>query len=213
VSVKHCRDLRDFAAQVSQDTKAREARVRTAVRKTARETRNYVARETIPVAFGELREALYVQDAVNGSAVVCDAPHAAAVENGSRPHTPPIEPLSAWVTLRGVQGLTKRGTVKSNRTRNGRVVDWRRAAAKRIATELANRMGGRTSQWRAQAASHLAQGNRAAMAADPDVVAVARAIQMAITKRGTKPQPYMQPAIPEAARYLDEFVTAALPDK
>src|ERR1700723_2746681 len=62
----------------------------------------------IPVAFAELRGPLHVDatEALEGHVrIVLDAPHACAVEEGSRPHTPPLEPLIAWVKLRGMQGI------------------------------------------------------------------------------------------------------------
>lgn len=223
MSTQHFTDLRAFERAFKRDTRAREGRVRNAVRKTARQTRNYVVRE-VPRAFAELAESLHVVDGAAGNSdVVADAPHAAAVENGSRPHTPPLAPLIAWVALRGVQGLSEYGRVKKNRTGYGVVKDPRREAARVVATSLANRLGrgkrhvygaiGRTGQWRQRAASHLAKGNHAALADDPATVAVARAIQMAIKKRGTKPHHYMLSAVPQAQAFLDGFVTAALPDR
>lgn len=44
-----------------------------------------------------------------GYRIVCDAPYALAVERGSRPHWPPIEPIIAWVTLKGFTGISAAG--------------------------------------------------------------------------------------------------------
>lgn len=51
----------------------------------------------VPFAFGELHGSVHVE----GRSVVADAPHAAAVEVGSMPHMPPVEPLVAWASMRG----------------------------------------------------------------------------------------------------------------
>lgn len=61
-------------------------------------------RKRVPVAFGELRDSVH-SDLSNGIKTVADAPHAAAVEVGSAPHTPDIAALIEWVKLRGYQGI------------------------------------------------------------------------------------------------------------
>jgi hypothetical protein len=55
----------------------------------------------IPVAFGELRDSVHPTDKTDGATITIDAPHAAPVEIGSRPHTPPLAPLVEWMRLRG----------------------------------------------------------------------------------------------------------------
>lgn len=228
MSTKSFTSLRDFARAFTRDTKAREGRVRNAVRKTARQTRNYVARTTIPRAFGELADSLHVVDGAKGNSdVTCDAPHAAAVENGSRPHTPPLAPLIAWVTLRGLQGLTSGGRVKAlyRTSRSGNPPKntdqaWRRQAARTIAVSLQNRLGRKgAAQWHATASAvksgsaSYAHGAQGLGGVDPDTLAVARAIQQAIKRRGTKPHHYMGAAVPTAEDYLHRFVAEALPDR
>lgn len=194
MTVKTFTNLRDAARAIERDARARDRRVRVdAVRKTARATRNYVYRE-IPRAFGELADSLFVQDAVNGAAVIADAPHAEAVEKGSRPHPPPLEPLIAWVKLRGMQGLTRAGKVIKNRTRYGVIRDPRKEAARTIATALSQRSRG---------------GSTPVDAAEQ----VARAIQQKIATAGTRPQRFMAQSIPQALSYLDQFVNEALPDR
>jgi hypothetical protein len=47
---------------------------------------------------GTLKSSVHVEALPNGSPrIVIDAPHAAQVELGSRPHTPPLAPLVEWV--------------------------------------------------------------------------------------------------------------------
>lgn len=58
-------------------------------------------RERAPKATGFLRESIRAV----GLRVVCDAPYAAAVEFGSRPHWPPIAPIIAWVEAKGFVGM------------------------------------------------------------------------------------------------------------
>lgn len=195
MATKTFSDLRSAAAAIERDARARDRRVRTAVQKASRESRNYVIRETVPRAFGELAHSVHVVDAARGnSTVIADAPHAAAVENGSRPHTPPLEPLIAWVKLRGMQGLTGAGNVIKNRTRYGVIRDWRREASRVIAGALrAHESGG-------------------ALGVDaPEQIA--RAIQRKIAREGTKPYRFMAQAVEPTRQFLDRFVKEALPDR
>jgi len=85
--------------------------------RAGRSTTHEVAKN-VPVAFGELRESVHL-DASGAEQgvilVVADAPHAVAVEVGSRPHLVPLEPLIAWVRLRGLQAsAAKRLTARGN---------------------------------------------------------------------------------------------------
>lgn len=61
-----------------------------------------IVKKNAPKAFVELAESVHQEDIPKGSSVVADAPHAAPVEEGTRPHTPPIKPLLAWVELKGL---------------------------------------------------------------------------------------------------------------
>lgn len=51
----------------------------------------------VPFAFGELHNSVHPE----GRQLVADAPHAAAVEVGSLPHMPPVEPIEKWCELKG----------------------------------------------------------------------------------------------------------------
>ncbi|MGH7297621.1 MAG: hypothetical protein ACRELB_21970, partial [Polyangiaceae bacterium] len=98
------RTLAGLAALFARHQREREQRLRGAARAAALAGVSVVKRR-VPVAHGELREAVHAEDRSHGAAIVVDAPHAAPVETGSRPHMPPLAPLVAWVKLRGAQGL------------------------------------------------------------------------------------------------------------
>ena len=96
--------LRELAALFAKHQQEREKHLRAAVDATAKAGVSAVKRR-VPVAHGELREAVHAEERPTGAAVVIDAPHAAPVETGSRPHMPPLAPLVEWVKLRAAQGL------------------------------------------------------------------------------------------------------------
>ena len=195
------------ARAVERDSKARQRRVEGAVKKAARVTARVVAKDLVPKAFGELSESIHVVDAINGSAVVADAPHAEAVELGSRPHMPPLDPIIRWVKLRGLQGITKKGNVVQNMSSSaGAQKLGSKAAAKSVGMSLAKQLEHNPK-------SMIAWRSRANMGAvDPATLAVAKAIQMSIAKQGTRPFRFMFAGITTAMAALDEFVRLALPD-
>ena len=153
-----------------------EGRVRRAARQTA-DMGRLIAYGKAPVAFGELRDGLEAQDRPNGAAIVSTAPHSAAVEEGSRPHMPPLAPLLAWVKLRGAQGLDAA------------------PGAKGAPAEIAKRIARR--------------GNGTSTPVDA-AERVARAIQHAIAKRGTRPHWFMRESVPEVAALLDAYMRSTL---
>jgi hypothetical protein len=205
------RSIGAAVAAINRDLKKLGARIHVAQRKAARNTRNYIVREKVPRAFGELADSASVVDTASGADVIFDAPHAAAVEVGSRPHMPPLEPLIAWVTLRGIQGLTAGGKVK--RVKAGPAA-WRARAAESVATALHEKMGSKAAKsWRAHAQNAvraLTPSTLGKLDADPAVVSVARAIQMKIARKGTKPFRYVGTSVHQAVAELDRFVRAAL---
>jgi hypothetical protein len=149
----------------------------------ARETAHHVAQH-VPIAFAELRASIHadVRGLESGKvSCVADAPHAAAVEKGSRPHWVPLEPLVRWVKLRGMQGL-RRGRLPGTTSR-----------------EQADRVAGRLAS--------AAAGGHSGVDAP---LSIARAIQVAIARRGTRPHFYMRSALPVAMRALDAAVKAKL---
>jgi len=75
----------------------RQERVKAAVIEAATLWSEIVA-EAAPKDQGQLGQSVrVVSDAPDGPEVRFEAPHAAAVERGSRPHRAPLEPLVDWV--------------------------------------------------------------------------------------------------------------------
>ena len=70
-----------------------------------------------PVDVGTLKGSIHVEETTQGPRVVVDAPHAAALELGSRPHTPPLAPLVEWVRRNRARfGIRGRGTTRDKAT-------------------------------------------------------------------------------------------------
>lgn len=91
-----CSSLEDFRAKLAVDIRAKKAAVMRARNRAAKAALG-VVRTHVPVAFGDLLRSLKLR----GTTVIADAPHAFAVEYGSRPHMPPVEPIVAWCKLKG----------------------------------------------------------------------------------------------------------------
>jgi hypothetical protein len=170
--------------KILKDHDARENRLDDARRRAADKGAQYVRRH-MPVAFGELRDSVHTGPF---HTIVADAPHAAAVERGSRPHTPPLAPLIDWVKLRGMQGLDARGRVNPHRKLTGSTTRYHAA---RVAGEL---------HAMAQVGAQQVE----------DAAAIARGIQRAIAAHGTKPHWFMRASIPKVREILAEEVQRAL---
>lgn len=146
-------------------------------------------RRNVPVAFSELRDSVRVK----GHKIVVDAPHAAAVNDGSRPHRPPIEPIIKWVKLRGMQGLTSDGRIK--RLPGTTTIESAKSVARMLAAYETDAFGSR--------------GHDGASPTDAPT-RVAWAIANAIAKRGTKPHHFIEKTGPEVFRILDEEMAREL---
>jgi type IV secretory pathway protease TraF len=75
------------------------------LRSAARRLEGYTVEEITSsgaVATGELARSASTHDVSDGAYVLVDAPHAAAVENGSRPHWAPLQPLIDWVITKRI---------------------------------------------------------------------------------------------------------------
>ena len=112
---------------------------------------------------------------------------------------PPVEPILAWVKLRGMQGLTSGGAVKSDPVlgpyrASGTARGWRQGAARAMAAAIARKVSG------------------GALSVDAPK-RIAWAIAMKIKRYGTKPQPFMSTAVPFATQALERFANDALPDR
>jgi len=212
--------------KIARDHEARENRLDRAREKAASRGLSVVRRK-IPVAFGGLEKSAHTSPA---HTIVVDAPHAAAIERGSRPHTPPLAPLVAWVKLRGMQGINARGTVKPHKRLTGSTT---REHAWRAAAQLYNRRKQRDERFKAAKKALRKLGKRRRASAEfagtvgrlnsiiesgpgqqtGDAVAIARGIQRSIAAHGTKPHWYMRAAIPKVREILAEEVRKALPDR
>jgi len=173
----------------------RERRIQRALHKSAVRAKKVLA-QYMPVAFQELMDSLEVRAIPNGASVGAYAPHAEAVEKGSRPHYPPIEPLIKWVKLRGMQGLLSparlsklKGTTTS-------------AHALSVAAQL------RAME---HVPIHAERGTDTALSVDAPK-RIAYAIQQAIGKNGTKPHHFALKSLPEIMDIIDQEVVRALPD-
>ena len=143
-----------------------------------------IVRAQAAASHAGLGSSVEVQARPAGAAIVIDAPQAAAVEVGSRPHTPPLGPLIAWVKARGAQGLLP-------------------------ASRLAGRRGAASARSVARALASREQGGALDVGAP---VALARAIQHAIATRGTPPHWYARRSLPALRAALDAALRQALRD-
>jgi hypothetical protein len=140
-----------------------------------------ICRAAAPAAFEELRKSIHAIPTEAGVILRADAPHAAAVEHGSRPHMPPVEPLIRWVALRGIQGL------------NGSRAPPARAMARAL-----------------RAAGGVVKVHKQPVVLTSAIRRIAWAIAKKIAQKGTKPQPFMRVSLPFCEVVLDEEITAAL---
>ena len=169
-----------FARLFAQHQAEREKRIRGAMKKTA-SAGVAIVKSAVPVAFGELRESVHA----TGTKIVVDAPHAAPVEVGSRPHWMPLAPLIKWVKLRGAQGLLSR------RERG--------------------RLPGTTTRAHAESVAGALRGMEHDGSLDADVpVQIARAIQRDIAAHGTKPHWFARSSLPAIRAALDAFIRESL---
>lgn len=105
---------RELSRALKRDMRKLGTKTNAAVKKAAGRGATHI-RRTAPKAFGDIADGIEMKLAGRGARIVSTAPHAAAVEVGSRPHFPPIAPIEAWVKLRGMQGLTKTGRISKKR--------------------------------------------------------------------------------------------------
>lgn len=153
-------------------------------------------RKRVPKAFGELKDSIHADDVGTPSPkTVADAPHAAAVEVGSRPHKPDWERLLAWVKLRGMQGLTRGGRLRKRFNRSEGPTTPQQARS--VASAIKN---------------HEVRGKRGVGRHTPIDAPeqVARAISKAIEVHGTKPHWYVAESLPDVEKILHDEVKRAL---
>lgn len=188
---KQIKGMPALKREVRQDLRTIRRRVLNATYEAAKLGR-ILAKDLAPIAFKELSQGIIAFRTKEGAIVRSTAPHSGAVEHGSRPHTPPIEPLIAWVKLRGKQGLSSRKRkFKSTAEHRSRAADLRVAASIRALSDTVTTRRG-----------------RAKVVSTPIDAAeqVARAIQFAIAKNGTKPTFFMKQAVPEVERVVHSLI-------
>lgn len=74
------------------------------LRSAAHRLEGYTVEEILAadaVASGDLSRSVSTDSLPDGARVTVDAPYAGAVEWGTRPHWPPIQPLIDWILLKG----------------------------------------------------------------------------------------------------------------
>jgi len=183
--------LEELPGLVEARLKRLERRVNVAIGKAAIDGA-HIIEPRLPVAFGDLRGSLHVEaEGVLGGHVriVLDSPHAVPLEEGSRPHMIPIEPLIAWVKLRGMQGLTKGGGIRS-------------AGARAV---------GNTTASNAHRVALAIQRSAESGATPVDAAEqIARAIQASIAKHGTPPHWMVRGAMPKIEAALGARLDAAV---
>lgn len=194
IRVKGLGELRRALRKNLRDKERRmeRARIRAAKRGAAH------VRTHIPVAFGELRAGVKVID----GKIVVDARHAAAVERGSRPHWMPLEPLIKWVKLRGFQGL-------ATEKRIGRMPGTTTASHARNAA-AAIRAAGSRGGYEGENDGVTTWGSSDRRSDTNAPVEVAKAIQLAIALKGTKPHWYMRDSVPVVRGFLAEEIRKEL---
>lgn len=89
-------DAKRFAAVFNAREKKRIDRVRGAMFESALLGAEVVAKAA-PVDVGSLKSSIRAESTPKGAHILVDAPHAATLEIGSRPHTPPLQPILDWV--------------------------------------------------------------------------------------------------------------------
>lgn len=187
---------------IAKDVRRRARALDKAIKKTARHGASYIKENTVPVAFGELRDSIHAVDIPGGATIVCDAPYAAAVELGSRPHMVPLDAIVRWIKKRGAEGMTAGGKVRAapKNPNKARRLEPSRAVAHML-----------ISMQKAPVRNFTGTGYRSGEYMDADApIALAKAIQAKIARSGTKPHHFMRKAIPHINDQLDRFIKEAL---
>lgn len=164
------------------------SRLDTAIGRTV-EAGATTVRKRAPKAFGNLAGSVHTEGETK---IIIDAPHAAAVEIGSAPHTPDLEALVAWVKLRGMQALTRpRGLHLLGSTTPGQATSVKQMLAAEV------KRGGTGS----------GRGRWSPVDAPRQV---ALAIAKGIEAKGTKPHFFVRDALPEIAADLSKRIRRAV---
>ncbi len=129
-----------------------------------------------PKDTGILKSSIRAMATEDGARILLDAPHAAIVELGSRPHFPPLQPLIDWVRRQVSRGSietsakpSSKRSLRAPKALAGRKLHGAALAAHRQYVE-------RYEAARANEAKY-----------EEEIQAIARAIQRKIGREGTKP--------------------------
>lgn len=180
--VYEVKSFRELGEHLEKLLKKKEQRIKEAIHSAAEIGARRIA-ALVPRAFEELADSIHLENHQHGTNIVVDAPHAAAVEIGSRPHTPPLEPLIKWVKLRGTQGLQENG----------------RPLGRSFASKNADLTTARNVALTIKA---LQRGKSHAGINIPEQIA--RSIQHAISVSGTKPSFFVKRSLPDIEKFLLE---------
>lgn len=176
-------DPRRFGAVFRERENARMERVAGAGYEAALLGAEVVAKAA-PVDVGTLKSSIHARQTGPRSAELrADAPHAGIVEVGSRPHTPPLQPLIDWVRRHGKSFGVKR----ASKVRTGPV---RTAATQRRRDATIARNADR----------------------DAEVERIARGIQRKIARFGTKPRWFMRDSLPKLRKILAILIKRRIRD-
>ncbi len=175
--------IKEFQLLLRRHLKKKERHFKTAVRKAIKRGAEIVKRRT-PKAFGELRESIHTTE----HSIVIDAPHAAAVEKGSRPHWVPIDALVRWVKLRHIQGVQLKKGIE--RRRGSTIGPTTRRQARSIFNEMK-------------------RFEKKGVGYDDAVLEVAKAIQHSIANKVTPPYNYALNSLPILQSDLDKWMKKA----
>lgn len=181
--VVHVIGLKEFQLLLNRHIRKKERDFKNGVRQAIRHGVEIVKRNT-PKAFGELRESEHATE----DGIVIEAPHAAAVERGARPHWVPLDELEKWVRLRHIQGVRIKSGLE--RRRSSTIGTTTRRQARSILNEM--------SRYEASGSSY-----------DNAITEVAKAIQAGIAKNGTAPHFYVRESLPKLEADLDKHMKKA----
>lgn len=159
-----------------------------------------VVAKAAPMDQGGIKLSTHAEIQNGVSRIVSDAPHAVIMESGSRPHTPPLKPLIAWVNR---HKKTLSGTKKTIRVRrkNGAFARARRQFKKLLRSlGLKNRSPAK------------AKRKPSPELTDKQIEQIARAIQFKIARDGTKPTLYTKRQLPRLRRILGVLIKKRIKD-
>jgi hypothetical protein len=181
----HSIRLEDLSRELSSLAEKAPALARQGLIKAAYRSEKHTVRVTDKkgvVDRGLFRRSWIVEEESDGATLANTAPYAAPIEEGSRPHWPPLQPLIEWV-LRNLMG------------------DIAGARSSGVLIERASRL-----TKRGRLGKRAERAGRAMITA----VEVAKGVQRKIARRGTEAKGVMRDAYPEYIDFVEDEVTRKL---